>query len=262
MLRAKAGPEDSAAENWMTVTEAQPPGNPLTELSLRCQSCGAPYAGSARGEILTCTYCGTSQRIVDARQFLDHFLAQVASFVRQAVPPGLDLSPSQTVDPVARLAAFNGGIRPRLATESDQYPGELLPAPLVIAGGAAVLSELRFSGANPATVSIFAAQVQSVSGLAVDDSSRELLNRAGGLASCYQSLLVAVRLSSGTQAEAVPPDISELLDGLGSDREHEPLVSLGRPTSGLAKQTEAVDLLLSGREVGETVDCWGLRETS
>src|SRR5208282_3252964 len=152
----------------MTVTERKPVGDLLTELSLRCQSCGAPYAGNARGEILTCTYCGTSQRIVDARQFLDHFMAQVNAFVRQAVPPGLDVSRSTTIDPVARLASFNFIFNPPPTTESDQYRiscFNLLSSSLAVLPFSPI-AQLS-AGVDPATVSIFAAKVQSVSGLAV-----------------------------------------------------------------------------------------------
>lgn len=236
----------------MTATDATPLGPPLTELTLRCQACGAPYAGNARGEVLTCTYCGTSQRVVDARQFLDHFMAQVTAFVRQAVPAGLDLSRSQTVDPVARLAAFNSGIRPRLATESDQYRlscFRLLSSSLGVPpfapsfGGA--------PGASPATVSIFAAQVESVSGLAVDDGSRELVRRAGGLASCYQSLLVAVRLSGTSQPERfhlISQNYATASEAISSTGRWSPLATR---LAGLAQQVDAVDRLLTGHEPGE-----------
>jgi hypothetical protein len=234
------------------------PANPLpvervlSGQTLRCGSCGAPYTGRTDGEILTCTYCGTSARMVDARQFLDHFMAQVTAFVRQAVPSGLDLSRSQTVDPVARLAAFNSGIRPRLATESDQYRlscFRLLSSPLAV---------LPFSpgptpppGADPAKVSIFAAQVQSVSGLAVDDASRELVRRTGGVASCYQSLLVATRLSAGGQPERlhlISQDFqaaSAAIDSAGR------WPALSVRLAALAEECQAVDLLLSGRELGD-----------
>src|SRR5208282_2736678 len=237
----------------MTVTERKPVGDLLTELSLRCQSCGAPYAGNARGEILTCTYCGTSQRIVDARQFLDHFMAQVNAFVRQAVPPGLDVSRSTTIDPVARLSAFNSSVRPRLSTESDQYRiscFNLLSSPLAVLPFSP--TGQAFAGADPATVSVFAAKVQSVSGLAVDDSSRDLLNRAGGLASCYQSLLVAVRLSTSGQPERfhlIAQNYSTASDAIASTGRWSPLAIR---LTGLKEEAQAVDLLLSGRELAES----------
>jgi hypothetical protein len=237
----------------MPETQPAPIGSLVTEYSLRCAACGAPYEGPPAGEILTCTYCGTSSRSVDARQFLDHFMAQVTSFIRQAVPPGLDLSRSQSVDPVARLAAFNSGIRPRLATESDQYRlscFRLLSAPLAVLPFASSLGPP--SSSDPTRASVFAAQVQSVAGLAVDDSSRELVRRAGGLASCYQSLLVATRLSNGSQPERfhlISQDCRAASEAIESTGRWPALVMRLR---GLEQHCLAVDGLLTGREVGES----------
>jgi hypothetical protein len=226
--------------------------SPVSNIQLRCGSCGAPYARVASGEIQSCTYCGTSQRTVDARQFLDHFMAQVTSFVRQAVPTGLDVSRSQTIDPVARLSAFNSSIRPRLATESDQYRFacfNLLSSPLAVVPfslGLAVPGD-----ADPATVSVFAAKVQSVSGLAVDEASRELIQRAGGLATCYQSLLVATRLANTQQPERfhlISQNYATASDAIASTGRWQPLAIR---LSALSVQTRATDLLLSARELGE-----------
>lgn len=226
--------------------------NPLTSLQLRCQSCGAAYAGRPDGEILTCTYCGTSQRVVDAREFLDHFMAQVTAFVRQAVPVGLDGSRADGIDPVARLAAFNSSIRPRVSVESEQYRFSCfraLSAPLTV---------LPFSqtfhpsaGTDPTSVSVFAAKVQSVAGLAVDDASRELLVRAGGLASAYQSILVATRLLGGSQPERfqlISQNYSTASRALESTGKWPPLVAR---LSGLAEEVRAVDLWLSARNTME-----------
>jgi len=225
---------------------------PISNLQLRCGSCGAPYARLAPGEIQICTYCGTAQRTVDARQFLDHFMAQVTAFVRQAVPIGLDVSRSQTIDPVARLSAFNSSIRPRLTTESDQYRFacfNLLSSPLAILPFSSGLSVP--GGTDPATVSVFVAKTKSVSGLAVDDASRELLQRASGLASCYQSLLVASRLANSQQPERyhlIAQNYATASDAIASSGHWPPLALR---LAALSAQTRATDLLLTGRELGE-----------
>ena len=228
-------------------------GSPISSVQLRCGSCGAPYARLAPGEIQTCTYCGTSQRTVDAREFLEHFMAQVTAFVRQAVPAGLDVSRSKTVDPVARLSAFNSSIRPRLTTESDQYRFacfNLLSSPL------AVLPFLQGSSApgsaDPTSISIFAAKVQSVSGLAVDDASRALIQRAGGLASCYQSLLVATHLADSSQPERyhlIGQNYATASDAIASTGLWP---ALAIRLSALSSHSRGVDVLLTGKELGES----------
>ncbi len=226
--------------------------SPVSSLPLRCGSCGAPYSRVTGGEIQTCTFCGTSQRTVDARQFLDHFMAQVAAFVRQAVPTGLDASRSQTIDPVARLSAFNSSIRPRLVTESDQYRFacfHLLSSPLAalpFSAGAAVPDS-----ADPAAISVFAAKIQSVSGLAVDEASRELIQRAGGLASCYQSILVASRLANGRQPERfhlIAQSFATAADAIASTGRWPPLAVR---LSALSTESRAADALLAGGRMEE-----------
>jgi len=236
----------------MTASPTSAP-NPFTGLGLRCNSCGAPYANAGGQEILTCTYCGTTQRVVDARQFLDYFTAQVTAFVRQAVPPGLDVSGSSNVDPIARLSAFNTSVRSRLTTESDQYRFalfNLLSRPCLV---------LPFTSANdppstvsPAGISVFVAKVQSVSGLAVDDSSRELLSRASGLATAYQSMLVATELLRGTKPERfhlVSQNFATAATALESVPKWKPLAAR---LSALSRQADASDFLIAGKNPGDT----------
>lgn len=232
--------------------------NPLAALQLRCGSCGAPYTKSAQNELLTCSYCGTTQRVADARQFLDHFMAQVTAFVRQAVPAGMDVSRTDSLDPVARLAAFNMGIRPRLSTESEQYRFScfnLLSNPLTVLPFSP--NPVITARVEPMAISIFAAKVQSVAGLAVDDGSKALIQRAGGLASAYQSLLVAAGLSTGSQPERFHliaqnyETARKAIEGTGHWR------PVATRLGALVAEVRAVDLLLSGEKLREARELLG-----
>lgn len=219
----------------------------ITEVKLRCRACGAPYAGGSNGEILTCGYCGTSQRMVDARAFLDHFSAQVSAFLRQAIPPGLDVSRSATIDPVARLAAFNSTVRPHLSTESEQYRFalfNLLSHPCIVlpftTGSRAV------SNVSPTTVSIFAEKVHAVSGLAADDYSRDLIRRSSGVATAYQSALVAdglLRSNSPERLHLLSQDFAAASEAIAGTGRWLPLATR---LSALSRQAKAADQLLSG----------------
>lgn len=221
--------------------------NPFASLNLRCNSCGASYVNAGAQEILTCTYCGTTQRVVDARQFLDYFTAQVTAFVRQAVPAGLDVSGSAVVDPVARLSAFNTSVRPRLSTESDQYRFavfNLLSHPCLVLPFA--VSDAPPSPVSPASISVFVAKVQSVSGLAVDEASRELLGRASALASAYQSMLVAMDLLRGSKPERFHLSSQNFASAAKALAEVPKWKALATRLSALSKQAEASDLLVTG----------------
>lgn len=174
----------------------------LSDLPLRCRFCGAPYSSPQVSEILTCGYCGGSQRIVDARQFLDHFTAQVSAFVRQTLPIGIDLVGAGNIDPVARLSAFSNNVRPRLVAEADRYRFalfHLLASPMVSLPFLPGMPPAQTS--DPATVAMFVAQVQSMGSLAVDEQSRDLLRISGGIALAYQSLLVAGNLAGSSRPE-------------------------------------------------------------
>jgi hypothetical protein len=179
-------------------------------------------------------------------------MAQVTEFVRQAVPAGLDVSGSTNVDPVARLAAFNASVRPRLTTESDQYRFgcfNLLSSALAILPSSPIITPTQ--GLDPTKVSVFAAKVQSVSSLAVDDGSRDLIRQAAGLASCYQSLIVATKLSSGAQPERlhlISQNYSAASKAIESTGRWAPLVIR---LNGLSQQCQAVDLYMTGKELGE-----------
>ncbi len=228
------------------------PAGGVAAVPLRCGSCGAPYPAGSSGELLTCAYCGATQRMVDARQFLDHFRAQVTAFLRSAIPAGLDLAGAATVDPVARLAAFNATVRTPLSAESEQYRFglfHLLASPMVILPFSSWLAPP--TGPNPASVSIFAEKVHAVSGLAVDDASRDLLRRSSAIATAYQSLLVATALLATPRPERLAllaQDLTvaaEAIDGTGR------WGPLGIRLRGLAEQARAADALLDGRRAEE-----------
>jgi hypothetical protein len=227
--------------------------SPVTTVPLRCHSCGAAYARATGQEVLTCEFCGTSQRVVDARQFLDFFTSQVTAFVRLAVPAGLDASASGSVDVVARLSAFNASVRPRLTTELEQYRFalfDLLANPVML---------LPFRGgvprpptASPAGVSVFVAKVQSVAGLATDDASRELLTQAGAVASAYRSLLVATDLLAGTKPERYHLAQQCLTTASASIAGTARWAPVATRLAALAKLAAAADSVLAGMNGEET----------
>jgi hypothetical protein len=174
----------------------------ITVQALRCTACGAPLEASARTEITKCGYCGTGQRVADAREFVDHLAQQLASFVRQAFPPGVDISGSGAIDPVARHAAFVNVIGPRLTIESDQLRFKcfsFLSNPF---------ASLLFTPTtrpplidDPKQIALFTAKAQSVGKLAVDEHSRTLVAQASGLSGAYGCVLVAGRVLSGDSPE-------------------------------------------------------------
>ncbi len=224
------------------------PLNPVSLVSLRCGSCGAPIGAGASADIVRCDHCGTSQRLVDARAFLDQIMLQVNGFVRQALPLGLDANAIGTIDPIARHSVFAGNVRPRLETDHREYRFRwfsLLSNCLAI---------LPFFAENitqvtdtPKDVFVLQAKVQSVTPLAVDDESRQLVIEMNGLAVAYANLLTNVSLMAGGQPERNYlmarnfRSASEALRGLTK------YAPISDRLAGLASAYAAFDHLMSGR---------------
>ena len=176
--------------------------SPLSIVALRCRACTAPLPATGTDEIVKCPSCGTSQRVVDARAFLDQILLQVNAWVRQAIPMGMDAYASTTVDPVARQTVFMNYVQPRLTTEYQEYKFNflnLLSHPL---GVLPFMVEKGLPAANtPANVFLFQAKVQSIAPLAMDAQAKGSVAETAGAATAYAYLLNNAALAADTKPE-------------------------------------------------------------
>jgi len=159
-------------------------------LSLRCKSCSAPLTAQPSDEIIRCEFCGSSQKLVDARAFLDQILLQVNAWVRQAVPVGMDMVTSGMVDPIARHTLFENNIRPRLTTEYGEYRFNCFN---LLSHSMAVLPFMTDKGTalvnDPKDIFLFQAKAQQVMPLAVDEECRSLVSEISSLSVVYGYLL-------------------------------------------------------------------------
>ncbi|MDE1819897.1 MAG: zinc ribbon domain-containing protein [Euryarchaeota archaeon] len=169
--------------------------------ALRCSSCGAPLRDPT-GDLVSCDHCGTVQKLVDARAFLDQIMLQVNAFVRQALPLGLDASSSTTIDPVARHNLWVSSVGPRLSTEYGEYRFRIYNLL------SHTMTTLPFTlamdlppGGDPKEAFLFQAKVQSVASLAVDEASRATVAESAGLAVAYAYALNNAALLKGTKPE-------------------------------------------------------------
>ncbi len=182
------------------VEDGQP--STLKVVALRCKSCSAPLSAKPSDDIVKCEYCGSSQRMVDARSFFDQILAQVNAWVRQAMPPGIGASVNNIVDPVARHMVFVNNVQPRLTTEFGEYRFSCLN---VLSHPLLVLPYMTDNSVaakdNPKDVFLFNAKTQSISALAVDDESKTLVSEINGLATAYAYLLNNISLMTDLKLE-------------------------------------------------------------
>ena len=186
----------------MAFPSAAPGPGPVGVLGLRCNGCGAPLAARPGQDLLACDFCGSVQKLVDARAFLDQILLQVNAWVRQAMPVGIDAAAPGAVDPVARHSIFVNSIRPRLSTEYAEHRYgcfNVLSHPLI------VLPNMVDAGVphprSPKDVFLFQAKAKNVESLAVDEEGRKLLAEVGGLSVVYAYLLNNVALMAELRPE-------------------------------------------------------------
>ncbi len=186
----------------MIASPVSDASSPLTLVALRCRACTAPLDVTGPEEIIRCPSCGTSQKVVDARAFLDQIMLQVNAWVRQAIPMGMANMATASVDPVARYTVFVNYIKPRLTTEYQEYRFNflnLLSHPL---GVLPFMVERGLPVPNtPANAFLFQAKVQSVAPLAVDQEGQAGIAETAGLATAYAYLLNNAALAADVKPE-------------------------------------------------------------
>ena len=202
--------------------------SPLSIVALRCRACTAPLPATGAEDIVKCPSCGTSQRVVDARAFLDQIMLQVNAWVRQAIPMGMDAYAAQTVDPVARQTVFMNYVKPRLTTEYQEYKFNflnLLSHPL---GVLPFMVEKGLPAANtPANVFLFQAKVQSVAPLAMDQEGKASVSETAGAATAYAYLLNNAALAGESKPERyylMSKNFAAAADSLKNAPKYAPLV--------------------------------------
>ena len=165
---------------------------------LRCKYCGAPFERKALETdtpYITCSSCGTSQQRVDSKAYLDQMMGQIQSWISKALPGGFSLAQSENVDSVARYNIFNNNIRPKIEAEYSEYRfavTSLLANPLITLP---FTTDNSVNASHSSTKAFeFNARAKSVSPLAVDEPSKNLIASAEGMASGYAMLINNTKL--------------------------------------------------------------------
>ena len=162
-------------------------------VALRCKYCGAPLDGDdvkTDSEYVTCQYCGTTQQRIDAKAYLDQLMGQVRSWISNSIPTGFNMAGAENVDPVARHNIFVNNIRPKVELELNEYKfsttsllgNSLITLPFSTKGS--------FKPVHQSSKAFeFNERVKSISALAVDDSSQELINEALTISQSYAMMI-------------------------------------------------------------------------
>lgn len=221
-----------------------------TSLTLRCSGCGAPYSDTEGRQTLVCTFCGSEQRLVDARQFLDHLTVQVQSFLRQALPIGVDPAGQGIIDPVARNAIFASNVAPWLSVESTGLKFrflQLASQPLLVLPFSVARTLVTQDQAT--SVALFGAKVQGVSGLAASDPNRQSLDQSTRLGTAYAASLVAASLLRESKSERFHLAAANFETAARELKATDRLGALSGRFTGLAHASRGLDAIRDGKFV-------------
>ena len=169
-------------------------------VALRCKYCGAPLDEDqikSDSPYVTCQSCGTTQQRMDAQAYLEQMMGQVKSWLSSAIPMGFNIAGAENVDPVARHSIFTKDVRPKIETEM----GEFKFSNITLLGNCLLV--LPFSTSNvckpthtAAKAFEFNAKVKSISALAVDDESKDIVEDAASLSQSYALMINNTELLS------------------------------------------------------------------
>ena len=169
-------------------------------VALRCKYCGAPLDEDqikSDSPYVTCQSCGTTQQRMDAQAYLEQMMGQVKSWLSSAIPMGFNIAGAENVDPVARHSIFTKDVRPKIELEM----GEFKFSNITLLGNCLLV--LPFSTSDickpthtAAKAFEFNAKVKSISALAVDDESKDIVEDAASLSQSYALMINNTELLS------------------------------------------------------------------
>ncbi len=167
-------------------------------VALRCKYCGAPLDEDqikSDSPYVTCQSCGTTQQRMDAQAYLEQLMGQVKSWLSSAMPMGFNIAGAENIDPVARHSIFTKDVRPKIELEMNEFKFSNLS----LLGNCLLV--FPFSTTNitkPAHTAAkafeFNAKVKSVSALAVEDDSKNVVEDAASLSQSYALMINNVEL--------------------------------------------------------------------
>lgn len=217
-------------------------------VALRCSSCGAALQPTVSGDLIQCDHCGTTQKVIDARGFVDQVVLQVQAFLRQALPMSVDSGQLANVDPIARHGLFLQSIRPRLDPDSREIRFQtmnLLSHPLV---GLPYSRQSPPSGMlDPRQTFVLQAKFQAVSSIPVDAESKTFVAEAQGLAVTCGSLLTNIAFLAGEKPERYHFMARNFAEAAKSLRDFPNLRPISDRLAALSTLCEGLDFLQSGK---------------
>jgi len=142
------------------------------QIPLKCTKCGAPLPEPKPGsEYVTCEFCGYTQRVVDAKEYIEKLRGEIFAWIREMLPQQAIIS--TTADVVARHTLFISYVKPKLLPKFTMIRSKLqalLSRPLL---EAPYMPTSSLKPSDPSkTIFEEIAKLQSIDQLAVVDEDR------------------------------------------------------------------------------------------
>lgn len=162
----------------------------------RCKSCGdALVSDDPNATMIVCRSCGNINQRSDAMAALEQAKCELMSWIRTAIPAGVDVNATANIDPIARHNIFVNSVKPKIDAEFRDYKfgfTNILSNPLMA---------MPFKVVNNITVKHpakdlfgFDAKVKSIESLAVDDESKALVSTSGAISYAYAMMINNINL--------------------------------------------------------------------
>ena len=162
----------------------------------RCKSCGdALDVSDENAQYIVCKSCGNTNMRSDAMEALEQAKTEIMSWLRKAIPSGVNVTQSENIDPVARHNIFITNVRPNIESEFRDYRFGFinLLSNQLIAMPFKSITAIKVKH-DPKTLFTFDAKIKSVESLSVGDESKNLIDLSSGLTYAYALLLNNVNL--------------------------------------------------------------------
>ena len=164
--------------------------------SLRCKSCGAGLnVSDPNAQFFVCNSCGNTTVRSDAVEATEQAKIEIMSWLRKALPTGINFAQTENIDPLARHNIFITSIRPNIDSEFREYRFGFIN---ILSNQLIAMPSRRISTINikhdTKALFNFDAKIKSVESMAIDDEGKKLLSQSSKLTQSYAVLINIAKL--------------------------------------------------------------------
>ncbi|MGA2198758.1 MAG: hypothetical protein ABSG45_02350 [Nitrososphaerales archaeon] len=217
--------------------------------SLSCPKCGAPLPADGGSELISCEYCGVSQRRIDVEKYIEQLRAEVFGWISSMVPVGYQGSAS--IDPLARSQIFEQTIRGNISEKLSSMKMQLIKV------GSGPLLVPPYASVSPGFAQAFsvdsksmlaeAAKFQGLAQFAQSDNQTHFVDEAASSAAVLGYLSNIAQLSAEVDQRSYRTIAKNFEIAASSLSKDETRSSGAERMNGLASISYAIADLMDGK---------------